>query len=96
MPNANLTITTQHMACPGRSQASHQDTLCCSAELPTVTQYVVETRFTGQEHEVAGAAQQQIVGHQERIIPGPPAGISPPPPAMPQPVSHSSYSHRGA
>ena len=69
--------------------------LCCLAELLTVMQYVVETRFTGQEHEVAGAAQQQIVGHQERIIPGPPAGISPPPPAMPQPVCHSAYSDCG-
>lgn len=52
-----------------------------SAALP-VMQYVVETRFTGQEHEVSGAAQQQIVGHQERIVSGPLPGMSGPPPTM--------------
>lgn len=35
-------------------------------------QFVVETRYTGEEHEVEGAAQQQIVGHHERIIAAPP------------------------
>ncbi len=35
-------------------------------------QYVVEARYTGEEHELAGAAQQQIVGHKERYIPGVP------------------------
>lgn len=42
-----------------------------------VVQYVVETRFTGQEHEVPGPSQQQVVGHQERIISG--ASIPAPP-----------------
>ncbi len=35
-------------------------------------QYVVEARYTGEEHELVGAAQQQIVGHKERYIPGVP------------------------
>lgn len=35
-------------------------------------QYVTETRFTGQEFEMRGAGQQQIVGHEERIMGGPP------------------------
>jgi len=35
-------------------------------------QYVVEARYTGEEHELAGAAQQQVVGHKERYIPGVP------------------------
>ncbi|KAL3147574.1 hypothetical protein ABBQ38_014627 [Trebouxia sp. C0009 RCD-2024] len=29
---------------------------------PIAKQYVVEARYTGQEHEVAGATQQQVVG----------------------------------
>lgn len=58
-------------------------------------QYVVETRFTGQEHEVAGGAQQQVVGHQERIIPGPPPGISAPPPVIAPPVSNDSEQAHG-
>lgn len=35
-------------------------------------QYVVEARYTGEEHELVGAAQQQVVGHKERYIPGVP------------------------
>ena len=35
-------------------------------------QYVVEARYTGEEHELAGATQQQIVGHKKRYIPGVP------------------------
>ena len=35
-------------------------------------QYVVETRYTGEEREIDGAAQQHIVGHHERIIAAPP------------------------
>ena len=34
-------------------------------------QYVVETRYTGEEHEVPGANQQAIVGHHERVIAAP-------------------------
>jgi len=40
-----------------------------------VLQYVVETRYTGEEHEVGGAAQQQILGHHERIITAPPVSL---------------------
>lgn len=36
-------------------------------------QYVVEAHYTGQEHEVAGAAQQQVVGHKERYVATPPS-----------------------
>ncbi|DBB00955.1 hypothetical protein WJX77_000085 [Trebouxia sp. C0004] len=39
---------------------------------PVAKQYVVETRYTGEEHEVGGTAQQQILGHHERIIAAPP------------------------
>ena len=39
--------------------------LCC-------LQFVVETRFTGEEHELDGGAQQQVVGHKERYLSGPP------------------------
>ena len=35
-----------------------------------ILQYVTETRFTGEEHEIAGATQQQVVGHAERYISG--------------------------
>lgn len=31
-------------------------------------QYVTETRFTGQEYQMQGSSQQQVVGHQERIV----------------------------
>ena len=39
-------------------------------------QYVVETRYTGEEHEVPGASQQAIVGHHERVIASPPVSTS--------------------
>ncbi len=39
---------------------------------PVAKQYVVETHFTGEEREMAGAAQQQVVGHKERYISGVP------------------------
>ena len=39
-------------------------------------QYVVETRYTGEEHEIPGASQQAIVGHHERVIPSPPVRTS--------------------
>lgn len=56
-----------------------------SLSVAWAVQYVVETRFTGHEHEVSGAAQQQVVGHQERIISGPPPSMSSPPhPMAPQ------------
>ena len=38
-------------------------------------QYVVETRYTGEEHEIEGATQQQILGHHERIIAAPPVNF---------------------
>lgn len=40
---------------------------------PVAKQYVMEAHYTGEEHELAGAAQQQVVGHKERYIPGPPS-----------------------
>ncbi len=43
-----------------------------ACQLLVSMQYVVEARYTGEEHELAGAAQQQIVGHKERYIPGVP------------------------
>ena len=45
---------------------------CRSHQIPVVLQYVVEARYTGEEHELAGAAQQQVVGHKERYISGVP------------------------
>ena len=48
---------------------------CCIAanllpycQISDAVQYVVEARYTGEEHEVAGATQQQVVGHKERYI----------------------------
>ena len=40
-----------------------------------MVQYVVETRYTGEEHELDGARQQQILGHHERIIAAPPVNF---------------------
>ncbi|KAL3147575.1 hypothetical protein ABBQ38_014628 [Trebouxia sp. C0009 RCD-2024] len=42
---------------------------------PVAKQYVVETRYTGEEHEIEGAGQQQILGHHERIIAAPPVNF---------------------
>ncbi|KAL3162284.1 hypothetical protein ABBQ32_009976 [Trebouxia sp. C0010 RCD-2024] len=42
---------------------------------PVAKQYVVETRYTGEEHEIEGASQQQILGHHERIIAAPPVNF---------------------
>lgn len=50
------------------------DTLL-TEQCPGVLQYVVETRYTGEEHEVGGAGQQQILGHHERIIAAPPVSL---------------------
>ena len=59
----------QHfMAC------TEHDTLL-TEHCPGVLQYVVETRYTGEEHEVGGTAQQQILGHHERIIAAPPVSL---------------------
>lgn len=46
--------------------------LCGGHLISVVLQYVVEARYTGEEHELAGAAQQQVVGHKERYISGVP------------------------
>ncbi len=67
------------MACSAASKPVHA-TSCCiqacqerSSRLGDLSvQYVVEARYTGEEHELAGAAQQQVVGHKERYIPGVP------------------------
>ncbi len=53
---------------------AEHDTLS-TEHCPGVLQYVVETRYTGEEHEVGGAAQQQILGHHERIIAAPPVSL---------------------
>ncbi len=53
---------------------TEHDTLL-TEHCPGVLQYVVETRYTGEEHEVGGAAQQQILGHHERIIAAPPVSL---------------------
>ena len=50
--------------------------LLCPSPLCFWLQYVVEAHYTGEEHELAGAAQQQVVGHKERYIPGPPSTVN--------------------
>ena len=41
-----------------------------------VLQYVVETRYTGEEHEVP-VASQHVVGHHERVISAQPVNTLP-------------------
>lgn len=56
----------------------HASLSCVASSLTLASwlQYVVEARYTGQEHEVAGATQQQVVGHKERYISGLPVNYS--------------------
>ena len=76
-PKPALSCCIKLQACQENSSA--RDVPPCSMVIlysflskPLSMQYVVEARYTGEEHELAGATQQQIVGHKERYIPGVP------------------------
>lgn len=54
---------------------AESDVPCCCCTVANLLpfcyiQYVVEARYTGEEHEAAGATQQHVVGHKERYISG--------------------------